>query len=86
MLQIAWLEDDFPSETRSYDHLALQYFYLQKLKKAQVYKLKAFHGDHETEDSVCKRQAIHMRECYKKRVACVGQKNTGKRERQQRHI
>ena len=55
MLQIAWQENDFLSETRCYDHIAIQYFYLQKLKKAQVYKLKAFHGDHETEDSVCKR-------------------------------
>ena len=61
MLQIAWIENDYASETRAYDHLAIQYFYLQQLKKAQIYKLKAFHGDIETDDSVSKRQAIHMR-------------------------
>lgn len=58
MLQVAWYQNDQHSETKAYDLLALQHFYLQTLQKASVYKLKAFHGDLEEDDSVCKKQAI----------------------------
>ena len=38
MLQIAWVENDSHSETKAYEYLALQHFYLQALSKARVYK------------------------------------------------
>ena len=55
MLQAAWVENDQHFETKAYEHLALQHFYLQVLSKASVYKLKAFHGEIEDAQSVSKR-------------------------------
>lgn len=69
MLQIAWYENDQHHETKAYEYLALQYFYLQQLDKAQVYKLKAFHGDVEGDESDWKRTAMKARLNYKKEVA-----------------
>jgi tetratricopeptide (TPR) repeat protein len=68
MLQVAWMENDLHYETKSYEYIALQHFYLQSLSKASVYKMKAFHGDLEGSDSVCKRQAIQSRISWKKRI------------------
>ena len=58
MLQIAWFENDQINETKAYEFIALQHFYLQCLQKASVYKLKAFHGDIEGAGSACRHQAI----------------------------
>lgn len=55
MLQIAWVEYDQDSETKAYELLSLQHFYLQSLSKASVYKKKAFYGDMEEPNSVCRR-------------------------------
>ena len=55
MLQIAWVENDQDSETKAYEFLALQHFYLQALSKASVYNHKAFYGDMELANSVCKK-------------------------------
>ena len=66
MLQIAWYENDTHQETKAYEYLALQYFYLQQLDKAQVYKLKAFHGDVEGPESDYKRVASKARLNYKR--------------------
>lgn len=52
------------------------------MEKATVYKLKAFHGDLEDDDSVCKKQAITSRLNYKR---STGMKRT-KRERQENHV
>ena len=67
MLQAAWVESDQHYETKAYEYLALQHFYLQVLSKASVYKLKAFHGEIEDATSVSKKQAISARINYKNR-------------------
>lgn len=69
MLQIAWTENDQHFETRAYEYIALQHFYMQRMDKAQVYKLKAFHGDTEGPESDCKRTSIKARLNYKLKVA-----------------
>ena len=71
MLQIAWTENDQNYETRAYEYLSLQHFYLQALGKASVYKLKNFHGDLEEDGSVIKRQAVTTRISYKNRIGVM---------------
>ena len=55
MLQVSWQENDTLQETNAYDYLAMQYFYLQQLQKAKIYKEKAMNGDIEPDDSVYKK-------------------------------
>ena len=55
MLQLAYVQSDQHYETKAYEYLALQHFYLQVLTKASVYKLKAFHGEIEDETSVSRK-------------------------------
>lgn len=86
MLQIAWSENDHIMETKAYEYLALQYFYLQQLDKAQVYKLKAFHGDIEGPESDCRRSAIKARFNYKQRIASdMGVKQMVRVKKQRQH-
>lgn len=49
------MENDWYYETKAYDYLAKQHFYLQALTKASGYKMKAFYGDLEDPNSVARR-------------------------------
>jgi len=64
----------------------LQHFYLQDMKKAQFYKMKAFKGDVEKANSHCKKQAHVKRLQYKRRISGQNNKFTLKRQRQNDRI
>ena len=51
LLQIAWVEDNMLMETRAYELLSLQHFYLQHINKANFYQDRAFRGKLERETS-----------------------------------
>ena len=68
MLQIAWCENDTDAEMKAYELIAMQYFYMQELKKASFYKHKAFYGDLERPEGVCMRQANNKRLQYQRRI------------------
>ena len=82
LLQIAWFEDNMNMETRAYECLSLQHFYLQHINKANFYQDRAFRGKLERETSCQKKAGITARKNYMIRAKLRKKKN----ERQNTHI
>ena len=68
MLSVAWCEQNAHAETRAYQYISLQHFYMEDMVKAQFYKMKAFHGDLEGPNTLCNKQANIKRLQYKRRM------------------
>ena len=53
-LALAWELNDEDAEIRSYDNLAIEYYYIGNIKKAQLYHERVLHGRVESKNSMAK--------------------------------
>lgn len=54
MLKVIWIQGDIKLETKVYENLALQYFYLQDLVSCKKYQDRALRGKLESNQSLAK--------------------------------
>ena len=50
-LELAWRLNDLPGETRAYEHIGIQYYYLGFLEKSKYYNDRSIRGKSEKRDS-----------------------------------
>jgi tetratricopeptide (TPR) repeat protein len=60
MMNLAWAEKDIAQETRAYENLAIDYFYLGELDKAEYYHERFMRGKTENSLSIAKNVAINQ--------------------------
>ena len=53
-LALAWELNDIEAEMRSYDNLAIEYYYIGNIKKAKLFHERLLHGRAEKNDSMAK--------------------------------
>jgi len=65
MLQLAWVKNNFNAEMEAYDALAVQYYYLADLDRANYFHDRSMKGIREKEDS---RDWTHAIQTYDKKI------------------
>ena len=54
----SWVENDKPGEMKSYQNLAIDYFYFGDMKKAEFYYDRYLRGKTENDNSIIKKNTI----------------------------
>ena len=60
MMNLAWAQEDTTSETRAYENLAVDYFYLGEIDKSEYYHERFMRGKTENSASIAKSVAINQ--------------------------